>query len=164
MQTVKAPTYPVIYSKPGIFLAGGITGCPEWQSEVVEHLSHVGNGTLFNPRRDEFDVSNPSLTEEQIKWEFSFLWGSEIVVFWFCKETLCPITLYELGSHLTRSRLAKKPPQICIGIEDGYMRAEDIKIQAKFLAPDIKIVHDLTSIAEFIQEKVDHYYAPEKTE
>lgn len=44
------------------FLAGGITGCKDWQSEVIKELENfdkISNGqldklVLFNPRRDVF--------------------------------------------------------------------------------------------------------------
>jgi hypothetical protein len=35
---------------PGLFLAGGITGCPDWQSEV-RNLIEPSEWTLLNPRR-----------------------------------------------------------------------------------------------------------------
>jgi hypothetical protein len=35
---------------PAVFLAGGITGCPDWQAELVRMLADVPVA-LLNPRR-----------------------------------------------------------------------------------------------------------------
>src|SRR5690348_10230732 len=98
MIEIKPPVYPQLENTP-IFLAGGITDCPDWQSEVVEQLVKT-NLMIFNPRRDYFDVEDSRMTFEQIRWEFAHLRLAKGVVFWFPKETLCPITLFELGSRL----------------------------------------------------------------
>jgi len=36
--------------KRSVFLAGGITGCEDWQDEIVEMLKDT-NFVLLNPRR-----------------------------------------------------------------------------------------------------------------
>jgi len=155
MNYVEAPDMPLTVMKPIVFLAGGITGCPEWQKEVIAKLANVEEGTVFNPRKLSFDLSQPKEAISQIRWEAQWLWTSEIVTFWFCKETVCPITLFELGCHLVRSRLAKvNIPHICIGIEPGYTREFDIREQVKIITPEVPIVNSLDGIVDFITENV----------
>ena len=62
---IKAPGNPErpVYSC-NVFLAGGITGCRDWQRIVIEYLKYfddiykLGSVAVFNPRRDDFDVSD----------------------------------------------------------------------------------------------------------
>ena len=37
-----------------LFLAGGITDCPDWQSVVIDKVKDIPNLTIYNPRRKEF--------------------------------------------------------------------------------------------------------------
>lgn len=62
-----------------LFLAGGITNCPDWQSEMIEKLSFIKNLTVFNPRRKNFPIHDPKASEEQITWEFNWLKNSDII-------------------------------------------------------------------------------------
>src|SRR5437868_6025694 len=84
---------------PAVFLAGGITGCPDWQADVIKMLADT-NLTLLSPRRRRYPMLNPedAAAEEQITWEFRHLRLASAIVFWFPCETLCPIALYELGA------------------------------------------------------------------
>ena len=46
-----------------VFLAGGITDCPDWQSEVIKYLRRyeINNKldlVVYNPRRKFFDIYN----------------------------------------------------------------------------------------------------------
>jgi hypothetical protein len=157
MNYVEAPARPPFVELPTVFLAGGITGVRDWQTDMARLLADFDKGTLFNPRRANYSDSE-EVAREQITWEFFALWQAPIITFWFSKETLCPITLFELGVHLARSRLAKNnPPKICIGIEPGYTRELDIRTQARLLAPETPIVSSLEELAHFIRETVPAY-------
>ena len=156
MDYIEAPEYLDFYPTPSIFLGGGITGCPDWQTQMVKLLNDE-QGMLFNPRRANFDVNQEGVAKEQIKWEFDHLWKSDIVIFWFCKETVQPIVLLELGARLahfvldeknsepasediTFGQIVPKCPDILIGIEKGYEREEDVLIQSELafgFAPEI---------------------------
>lgn len=111
-----------------LFLAGGITGCPNWQDRAVEKFSTLPDeATIYNPRRTSFDVNDPNATEFQIKWEFEALHNSTDILFWFPCETLCPITLYEYGRYLTKYSYVN----IFVGAHPEYKRLEDLKIQTQ---------------------------------
>lgn len=143
--------------RPAVFLAGGITNCPDWQKFIVELMEDFPNGTILNPRRGSFDVNDKNASSDQIKWEFDMLWTADIIPFYFCKETLCPITLYELGAHLTRAKLKGYAPKIGIGIETGYARADDVWLQAKLAFPEVDVfdsAHALIELGGWIRREV----------
>ncbi len=129
-------------TKTKVFLGGGITDCPNWQKEATEMLEDK-DIVIFNPRREDFDVNNHDIENEQINWEFNYLRKSDIIIFWFPEETLCPITLFELGAHLQRD------VKILIGTHKNYGRRSDVIIQSKLVRGDI-VVH--ASIEDLIKE------------
>ncbi len=43
---------------PSLFLAGGITGCPDWQRQLRDKLADTPL-TLLNPRRANFPIDDP---------------------------------------------------------------------------------------------------------
>jgi hypothetical protein len=86
---------------PAVFLAGGITGCPDWQAEVVRMLADAPLA-LLNPRREDFPIHDPAAAPAQIEWEYRHLGKADAALFWFPCETLCPIALDELGAWSAR--------------------------------------------------------------
>ena len=115
-----------------IFLGGGITNCKEWQNDLVSRLQVSDeNMRLYNPRRENFDITNPKESEIQIDWEHYYLNLCDILVFYFAEETLCPIVLFELGGALERN-LQKIPTlrqKILVYCEPGYKRKFDVNYQ-----------------------------------
>jgi hypothetical protein len=47
---------PKMWGSPSLFMGGGISGCPDWQAQLVRELKDV-DLVLVNPRRKVFDVS-----------------------------------------------------------------------------------------------------------
>lgn len=130
-----------------IFLAGGITGCRNWQEEAAEFLlKNSYFDYIFNPRRKHFDINNESQTEIQIKWEYSSLFSCSHIMFWFTADTVQPITLFELGKW-AHTYMDKK---IYVGCDPQYSRIFDVKTQLSLSRPDIKIWDSLGSMLEFI--------------
>ncbi|MBN2459599.1 nucleoside 2-deoxyribosyltransferase domain-containing protein [Candidatus Woesearchaeota archaeon] len=127
-------------NKKSLFLAGGITNCPDWQSELVSMLQGQ-DIAVYNPRRKNFPIHDPSAAEKQIRWEHDKLRKADAISFWFPKETLCPIVLYELGKWT----MSDKP--LFIGIDPAYQRRQDVEIQTMLERPDAKLVYDLQSLA-----------------
>jgi hypothetical protein len=126
---------------PLVFFAGGITGCPDWQAALCDRLQSGGvPGTILNPRRADFPIHDPTAAEQQIAWEFGALRQADVISFWFCKETLNPIVLLELGAALERvnwqrSSTDEASQQLVIGVEPGYARAQDVQIQSRLALP-----------------------------
>jgi len=130
--------------KKSLFLAGGISECRNWQLNLVTMLENE-NLVLINPRRKVFPEDNPNIEYEQITWEYNHILKASAVSFWFPPETLCPITLYELG----KCGQYKKP--LFIGIDPKYARKKDVEIQIKLIRPEIKIVYSLQKLSEQIK-------------
>jgi hypothetical protein len=138
---------PEVYDSMGksLFLAGGISGCSDWQTEMIALLKDT-NLVLINPRRESFNASDKHVEEEQIAWEFEHLNKSDAVLFWFPSETVCPITLYELG------KISKTDKAIFIGVDPNYSRRRDVEIQTKLVRPDVNIVYSIRDLAQQIKE------------
>jgi hypothetical protein len=133
-----------------VFIAGGITNCPDWQSFIIEKLKTHDkdikeNIILFNPRRKNFPIHDPNAANEQIKWEYDRLKESDMIIFWFSKGSLNPIVLYELGRWGNSSDIP-----IIIGIDDGYERKQDVEIQTKLSRPDVDIVYNLDDMTNYM--------------
>lgn len=139
---VEAPNR-VEVSKKSIFLAGGITGCPDWQKKLVDKIKDL-DIIIYNPRRANFDISDPNASKIQIEWEHEMLKKSDVISFWFCKGEIQPITLYELGAHTKTS----KP--LIIGMDKGYERRSDVEIQTKLERPGTEFVYSLKDLSDRI--------------
>ena len=132
MQYVEAPND--VYGtsvkfNTNLFLAGGITNCPDWQVEFVEKFEAnklSSQFTVYNPRRKNFPIEDPNASDEQIAWEYDKLAKADIIVFWFSRGSLNPIVLYELG----RWGNSQNTP-IFIGIDPEYTRKQDVIIQTR---------------------------------
>jgi hypothetical protein len=140
MTYVEAPTEYRNDGRPSVFLAGGITGCGDWQQRLANRLRDTGL-VVLNPRRKRFPIDDPGAAGEQIDWEFRHLRRATARAFWFPSATLCPIALYELGaSSMTRGPLF-------IGVDPQYARRADVEIQTKLARPDVKVVYSVEDLA-----------------
>lgn len=156
MEVIIAPNKKNVYSgyKPSVFLAGGISNCQDWQSEVIEYLKQyeVNNKLdlrVYNPRRPNFNIETDD-PEEQICWEYNNIKSAEIFSMYFCNsESDQPICMYELGMRL--GRIVEDPYRFLtllngtyntiISVEDGYKRTNDVIIQTRLACADTIKVH-----------------------
>lgn len=111
---------------PIIFLAGSIEmgAAVDWQSKVVEGLRDL-EGTVLNPRREEWDASWPQSIEfapfrEQVEWELEGQERATLILFYFAPDTKAPITLLELGLAAERSAIVCCP--------EGYFRKGNVDV------------------------------------
>ena len=137
-------TSPDCYIEPAeprnttLFLAGGISGTLDWQAEVVDALKNTSI-TIFNPRRvGPFDLTNEKESDQQITWEYNHLNIADYILFWFPKETLCPIALFELGDFWRKSCI--------IGTDPQYNRRYDIVKQMSLRNPHYCIFDSLGAV------------------
>ena len=130
-----------------LFLAGSITDAPDWQKEVVERLEAFDIAVL-NPRRKNFPMEDPDAAREQITWEHDSLKDADMISFWFAKESLAPITLYELGAW------TKTGKPIVIGVDPKYRRKQDVEIQTSLERPEIPICYSLDDLVENIRAMI----------
>ena len=114
---------------PSVFLGGGITNVKLWQEKLIDQIKHL-NCVIYNPRRKSFDIKDPTQSEIQIRWEYNYLAESDIVIFYFSSETLCPITLFELGARLAHNSDGYRQT-IYIYCEPDYQRKFDVDFQTK---------------------------------
>lgn len=145
MQLIHCPQEagPYLYDyKLRVFLAGGITGCPEWQRDVIAKLEGE-NILVMNPRREGFDASDPSMEEHQIDWEYRHILYADVMFFWFPEETLCPITLFELGKCA-----ADKGYPLIVGCHPGYKRRRDVIIQLGLMGIPTTVRDSLEAVIE----------------
>lgn len=134
-----------------LFLAGGISGCQNWQSKMIDILQKTPTSdmVIFNPRRDGDLAQEGDEASRQIAWEQAAMCRSNVISFWFPKETLCPITLFELGYAVG---LKKK---MAVGIEPGYLREFDIRVQLPGLGvrlPPVSTLSDLVRFTLFVTQ------------
>lgn len=128
-----------------IFLAGGITGCADWQSECIGELNDIlldDHVMVFNPRRKDFDTGNSFAAAEQIEWEFRRLEEMDIFSMYFAasETSVGPICLYELGRYLCRMQMrfpSDWSNRIVISVEEGYSRKKDVIEQVRLAAPEL---------------------------
>ncbi len=147
MRYIEAPT---LYNENdlwnSLFLAGGITDCPDWQQDMVSMLSDT-DITLLNPRRANFPIHDPDAAREQITWEHHALRDAFAISFWFPKETICPIVLYELGAWSMGMKT------IYVGVHPEYQRRQDVEIQTSLVRPNVKIFYSLEGLTEEIKKE-----------
>lgn len=121
-----------------LFLAGGITNCPDWQKAVIERLSEIrelDDLVVFNPRRENFPIHDPNASDEQIKWEFDRLQIMDLFSMFFTSgESDQPICMYELGRNLMTMHV-KFPEdwenRVVVTYDSNYRRAKDVEVQTK---------------------------------
>ena len=149
MEYIESPeNFVKTYDSKALFLAGGITNCPDWQSEIVD-LLRSSDIAILNPRRKKFSIDNQGASKEQIRWEFEHLRISDMILFWFPKESICPIALYELGAWC----MTDNP--LLIGVERQYERKIDIEEQTALIRPGIKIVYSLNDLAGQVMDYLE---------
>ena len=94
--------------KVDLFLAGGITNCPDWQTEVTHMLTHL-DINIANPRRPYGLEKTGDEAARQISWEHEMLDRAAVTMFWFPAGATQPIALLELGRKMTQERPALTP-------------------------------------------------------
>lgn len=145
--------------KVSLFLAGGITSCPNWQKEMVELLKDL-DIVIYNPRRENFPIEDPNAAYEQIKWEFETLDRVDMILFWFSRGSLNPIVLFEYGKWLMNLRSEDDYKPLFIGIDPEYERKRDVFIQTQLenVFYGSRIQYSLKDLANLIiKEYEDHF-------
>ena len=139
MRYVEAPTE---YTGAGasLFLAGGVTGCGDWQRELAGALRGT-DLVVLNPRREKFPIGDPGAAGAQIRWEFDHLRRATARLFWFPCATLCPIALFELGAW------SRGEGPLFVGVDPVYARRLDVELQMRLARPDVKVVYTLADLA-----------------
>lgn len=146
------------------FLAGGITNCPDWQSEVIKQLYGFTIGAfepvIFNPRRENFPIEDKSAAVQQIEWEYKMLERCDIFSMYFSSgDSDQPICMYELGRNILRMQMrypSDWQDRIVISVEDDYRRRQDVLIQTGLATKDQIMVNIQISPRVCLADHVDN--------
>ncbi|MGX1760485.1 nucleoside 2-deoxyribosyltransferase domain-containing protein [Streptomyces lydicus] len=134
MRYVEAPEE---FTSPGLclFLAGGISDCPDWQKTTTAALDDL-DVTVFNPRRNHFPVHDPNAEAAQVAWEYRHLRRADLVMFWFPDSPTShqPIALYELGMAA-----ASQATDLIVGADLGYVRRTNVVAQLEHACPGLHV-------------------------
>jgi hypothetical protein len=158
MHYVEALDKPVFLNTgiPIVFLAGGITNCHEWQKDFIDKVEEIEkergrkvNAIFLNPRRKNFPIHDPNAYKEQITWEFDMLYRSDIIGYWFAKETVQPIVLFELGKFLNSDKWIR------IGIHPDYPCRKDVEVQVGLERKGYPFTYSFTQHVHNVVEAVD---------
>ncbi len=142
MQVIRAPdtisdSVTTLASTPSIFLAGGITNCPDWQATAIEHMQGF-EGIVFNPRRENWSLHDKPV--QQIEWEHAYMTTARVILFWFPEESICPIALFELGIWLNSGKA------LAVGCHPKYPRRVDIRTQTRLHRRQLTVWGDLEDV------------------
>jgi hypothetical protein len=128
---------------PSLFLAGGITNCPDWQAEARALLADLPGLVLLNPRRRSFPINDPGAAAGQVAWEYRHLMRASAVLFWFpAGPSPQPIALYELGRYVALGKL------LAVGADPGYLRRADVLLQLSHARPDLRVYDTLDTVCK----------------
>lgn len=146
MKLYRPPTpVPAAAWQNSLFVAGAITGAPDWQTEFANDLRDT-ELTLLNPRREIYNSLDPAALREQIRWEHDGLRNASAISFWFPHGALCMISLYELGSWAHWRDENGQPKPLFVAAQPDYARYEDVIIQMELERPDVKVVGSLQEL------------------
>lgn len=113
--------------RPYVFSAGSIDmgKAENWQGRLDNELKEF-SGTLYNPRRDDWDSSWEQREyydefNKQVNWELDKLYYSDIIFMYFCPHTKSPISLLEFGMFCNTKNMVVVCP-------DGFWRKGNIEI------------------------------------
>lgn len=139
---------------PLVFLAGPITGAPDWQSTAIA-LIREADADLFvaSPRRAV--TNDGDFTEdmyiEQVEWEHRHLARAAehgVTLFWLAKESrhVCDrsyaqTTRFELGEAVTVHRLTGA--KVVVGIEKGFTNERYLRKTIPAKMPGIPLFDSL---------------------
>lgn len=128
-----------------IFLAGGITGCPNWQAEAAALIYLAAPEIIvLNPHRANFPIGDKTAGAEQVEWEQEHLHLFNVVtLFWFPASdpavTTQPIAMFELGQALGEHR------RMAVGADVGYPRYEDVHLLTRCAYKSLPVCDSLGS-------------------
>jgi hypothetical protein len=127
MREIKAPEPFTNLRPPVYFLAGSIEmgNAENWQDRLIKKWRNK-QGTVLNPRRDEWDstwtqsINNPKF-KEQVLWELNGLELADKIFLYFDPSTKSPISLLELGLYARTGKLLVCCPK-------GFWRRGNVEV------------------------------------
>ena len=138
-------------SKEYVFLAGSIEmgKAEDWQTDMSQYFLEKGIGS-FNPRRKDWDSSwtqefeNPQFNQ-QVNWELDALERADHILLYLVPETMSPISLLELGIHVSNENLYVVCP-------NGFWRKGNVDIVCNRY--NIPLFESLDEFKKHFHEKI----------
>ena len=166
MKVIEAPeaSPELLEGQSALFLAGGITACPDWQTTMIKLLVETGIDYIYNPRRKSFPIDDPSQMEVQVRWEHEHLRKATAIAFWFPDSSVQPIALFEFGRWLGPWKAVPKlgsrksicielvKKQLFVGVHPSYHRKADVYLQTQLESPFQQIVSSLPDLVTKVKE------------
>jgi len=154
MEVIKAPQSLSTSVGYSIFLAGSIEmgTAVNWQNSVEWGLAPF-NGTIYNPRRDDWDsswiqsIDHPKFYE-QVNWELDAMEQAATIAVYFDPMTKAPITLLELGLFTHSKKLVVCCPH-------GFWRKGNVDIVCRRYG--IEQVDTLEALIATLARKLPNY-------
>ena len=125
---------------PSIFLAGGTSDKDPWQFRMVSLLADSGLAVV-NPLLHPYPASGSREEAEQIDWEARHFRKATAVLFWFTPQTLCPVSLFELGA------VSARDIPLFVGFHPDYKVKGDIGLRLQLARKDVQVASDLEVLA-----------------
>jgi hypothetical protein len=148
MRVIQAPSNEYIGAGyVGIFLSGGISNCPDWQTELIKKLDGRLDEkyVIVNPRQRNFPSYDRQAKENQAKWELEQMRGCQVVVNWFARETTNPIAMFRLGMEIGR-----KNAHLFIATHPSFGLRKDLEAQLGHHRPELPLLDSVEALANHI--------------
>lgn len=150
MEYYEAPDDFTQATLPGIFLAGGITDCRDWQEDAVDYLKGEPIA-LFNPRRRRPLVGGLAAQQEQLRWDRGAMSISKVILFWFpAGPSLQPTPILELGFWLGYWEHHRK--HVLVGADPDYLWRQGLDLQMDHAG--LEVEDDLCALADLALQLV----------
>lgn len=118
-------------------------GCGDWQGWVAKSLNKY-DIIVANPRIDYWDSLDDDGLFRQTQWEHNAMELSDMIAFWFCRDDVQPLSLFELG------RWSYTEKRIVVGASPMYPMLRELKSQMAVVRPEMKIEDSLKGLAQSI--------------
>ena len=141
---VLTPETDPLWPHADIFLAGSITGRPDWQARAIELIAaSAPDLTVANPRPRRAIPSYRREARARIAWEHDHLMRARLVLFWLTADRdVRPLDLLELGAALGRGQ------DIVIGVDPDSPHRLDIVILTALECPRLTIHTTLEALVD----------------
>ncbi|MEV0695941.1 hypothetical protein [Streptomyces sp. NPDC050388] len=83
-------------------------------------------------------MDDPLAHDAHVGWENTASQQTDVILFWFCAETVQPIVPYKLGFHAARSDAV-----LVVGLRPRYERRRDVVAQLAHARPNITVLDSL---------------------
>ena len=146
------PTQPKYENPASVFLAGSIEmgKAIQWQEHLTRELRDL-EITVCNPRRGQWSTNqNPkesdNLFKHQVEWELAALEAVDVIIFFFDKNTLSPVTMLELGLWVQGGKVV-----VCCH-KDFWKSGNIHHVCKKYNVPYVK---DYADIIPLVRKRLD---------